>query len=148
MQDTRYNIGQDSFVNFHDSSTVVPKGSTCKFRVIHDLSFPENQSVNSNVPRENSAVQYDSIDQVVDLVQKFGREYLTAKTDIKDAFRIIPIDPSDYYLLGFTWKYQYYFYKYLSGIDYQLSNFRIIQYSSPMGHGKCLQCLRYVPYFR
>lgn len=51
---------------------LVPKGSTGKFRVIH-LSFPKNQSVNSNIPRENSAVQYDSIDQVVDLVQKFGR---------------------------------------------------------------------------
>lgn len=88
---------------------LVPKGSTGKFRVIHDLSFPKNQSVNSNIPRENSAVQYDSIDQVVDLVQKFGRECLMAKTDIEDAFRIIPIHPADYYLLGFTWEGQYYY---------------------------------------
>lgn len=85
------------------------KGSTGKFRVIHDLSFPKNQSVNSNIPREHSAVQYDSIDQVVALVQKFGRECLMAKTDIEDAFRIIPIHPADYYLLGFTWEGQYYY---------------------------------------
>lgn len=51
---------------------LVPKGSTDKFRVIHDFSFLENQTVNSNIPRENSAVQYDFIDQVIDLVQKFN----------------------------------------------------------------------------
>lgn len=41
---------------------------------------------------------------MVDLIQKFGRECLTANTDIKDVFRIIPIHPSDYYLLGLIWK--------------------------------------------
>lgn len=56
---------------------LVPKGSTGKFRVIHDLSFPKNQSVNSNIPRENSAVQYDSIDQVVDLVQRLTLKMLS-----------------------------------------------------------------------
>jgi hypothetical protein len=29
--------------------------------------------------------------------------------DIEDAFRIIPIHPSDYYLLGFTWNNYFYF---------------------------------------
>lgn len=32
-----------------------------------------------------------------------------AKTDIEDAFRVIPIHPADYYLLGFTWEGQYYY---------------------------------------
>ena len=32
-----------------------------------------------------------------------------AKTDIKDAFRIIPVNPKDYHFLGFTWKGQFYY---------------------------------------
>ncbi|XP_061175932.1 uncharacterized protein LOC133184874 [Saccostrea echinata] len=32
-----------------------------------------------------------------------------AKTDIDDAFRIIPVNPSDYHLLGFSWKNKFYF---------------------------------------
>ncbi|XP_062614297.1 uncharacterized protein LOC134276023 [Saccostrea cucullata] len=32
-----------------------------------------------------------------------------AKTDIEDAFRIIPICPEDYHLLGFSWQGKYYF---------------------------------------
>lgn len=34
---------------------------------------------------------------------------LMAKTDIKDAFRIIPVNPKDYHFLGFTWKGQFYY---------------------------------------
>ena len=88
---------------------LVPKGNSGKFRIIHDLSFPENQSVNFNIPPENSCVTYDSIDRVVYLVQQFGQGSLMAKTDIEDAFRIIPIHPSDYHLLGFTWKGQFFY---------------------------------------
>lgn len=32
-----------------------------------------------------------------------------AKTDIEVAFRIIPICPFDYHLLGFSWQGQFYF---------------------------------------
>ena len=31
-----------------------------------------------------------------------------AKTDIQSAFRIIPVNPKDYHLLGFKWNQQYY----------------------------------------
>lgn len=88
---------------------IVPKSEVGKYRVIHDLSFPEGQSVNTYIPRENSEVQYDTIDKVISLVQYFGRGAFMAKSDIKDAFRIVPIHPSDYHLLGFTWKSKYYY---------------------------------------
>lgn len=45
------------------------------------------------IPQESSAVQYDSIDEVVSLVRMFWRGCLMAKTDI-------PIHSSDYHLLG------------------------------------------------
>lgn len=62
--------------------------------------FLKNHLVNSNIPQESSAVQYDSIDELVSLVRMFGRGCLMVKTDIGDAFRIISIDSSDYHLLG------------------------------------------------
>jgi hypothetical protein len=79
---------------------VVPKSEPGKFRVIHDLSFPKQDSVNLTIPEENSRVQYDSIDVITELLRKFGPGALMAKTDIQDAFRIIPIHPDDYNFLG------------------------------------------------
>ena len=36
------------------------------------------------------------IDVVIDLVKTFGSGALMVKTDIEDAFRVIPIHPLDY----------------------------------------------------
>lgn len=49
-----------------------------------------------------SKVQYDTLICIVSLVQFFGEGTLMAKSDIKDAFRIVPINPLEYHLLGFT----------------------------------------------
>lgn len=74
-----------------------------KYGLIHDLSFPKGNSVNSLIPPENSTVKYDCINNVVNLVKFFGQDALLSKCDIEDAFRIICLHPSDYHLLGFTW---------------------------------------------
>lgn len=52
---------------------VVPESEPGKFRVIHDLSFPKSNSVNSMIPEENSKVTYDSIDDITALLRKFGQ---------------------------------------------------------------------------
>ena len=88
---------------------LVPKNVPGKFRLIHDLSYPKNFSVNAGIPQENSWVQYEGIGKVIDLVKSFGRKCLLAKCDIEDAFRIINIHPSDHHLLGFTWNNFYYY---------------------------------------
>ncbi|KAK3087428.1 hypothetical protein FSP39_005841 [Pinctada imbricata] len=88
---------------------VVPKSDPGKFRIIHDLSYPHGNSVNSLIPQEASEVKYDSIDNIVALVQKFGYGALMAKSDIQDAFRIMPVHPSDYHLLGFSWNDHFYY---------------------------------------
>lgn len=87
---------------------LVPK-SDGKFRLIHDLSHPKGNSVNSLIPPENSVVSYDGVDKVIKLVKKFGRNAKLAKCDIEDAFRIVCIHPSDYHLLGFTWNQLFYY---------------------------------------
>ena len=88
---------------------LVPKKNPGEFRIIHDLSFPKEQSVNSFIPQHNSTVQYESIDNVINLVRIFGSHCLMAKMDIEDGFRNIPIHPTDYHLLGFQWEGQYYY---------------------------------------
>lgn len=88
---------------------LVPKKSQGEFRIIHDLSFPEGNSVNEHIPRDKAVVQYESIENVIQLIKKFGVGALMAKLDIENGYRNIPIHPLDYHFLGFVWNNQYYF---------------------------------------
>ncbi|MES9881299.1 MAG: reverse transcriptase domain-containing protein [Sedimenticola sp.] len=88
---------------------LIPKKDPGTFRIIHDLSHGDEDSVNAHIPKSSCTVQYDSIDSVISLVQRFGRNCLVAKSDIENAYRIIPLTPGDYELLGFTWDGKYYY---------------------------------------
>lgn len=88
---------------------IVPKKTPNKFRMIHHLSYPEGASINDAIPHEKSTVSYASIDDAVRLIKSFGPGCYLAKTDIESAFRIIPIHPSNYHLLGMIWQGQYYY---------------------------------------
>ena len=87
-----------------------PKKSPGEFRVIHDLSFPYNgNSVNDGIPREQATVQYSSVYDAIQAILFYGNGCYLAKTDIRSAFRIIPISPKNYHLLGFKWRGKYFF---------------------------------------
>ena len=91
---------------------LVPKKEPGKFRLIHDLSYPKfqlGQSVNSNIEGEYSVVSYDDLDFAIYIIQHYGQGAQVAKMDIESAYRIIPIHPTDFKLLGFTWEGKYYF---------------------------------------
>ena len=90
---------------------LVPKKDSGKFRLIHDLSYPKNDvtSVNANIPREFCAVKYEDLDVVIDLIVKRGKGCYVGKVDIESAFRIIPIHPSDYWLLGLKFQDHIYY---------------------------------------
>lgn len=92
---------------------LVPKKEQGKYRVIHDLSRPKLCSVNSYIPHCYATVKYETFDQVVRLVLQYGHGALIAKADILEAFRIIPISPADYHLLGFKIGKSYYYDKVL-----------------------------------
>ncbi|KAK3096561.1 hypothetical protein FSP39_001295 [Pinctada imbricata] len=79
------------------------------FRLIHHLSYPKHGSVNDFTPDEYCTVHYASIDDAVDLIRKLGQKALLAKSDIKSAFRLLPVWPGDFELLGFSFKEQFYF---------------------------------------
>lgn len=93
---------------------LVPKKEAGTYRLIHDLSFPHGSSVNDGIARTYATVQYENLDTVIGLVKKCGRGALVAKCDVEEAFRQIPVHPSDYNLLGFTWMNKFYYDKRLA----------------------------------
>jgi hypothetical protein len=88
---------------------LVPKKTPGEFRMIHHLSYPSGESINDYIDPAVCTVQYTSFDEAVNLVQELGRNCKLFKSDIKSAYRIIPIQPSDFELLGFRFNDKYYF---------------------------------------
>ena len=87
---------------------LVPKKDPGTYRMIHDLSYPKGNSVNDFIPSEFSAVFYDTFDTFTSILLSLPPGALMAKADIQSAFRILPVRPSDYKLLGFTWNGLFY----------------------------------------
>ena len=88
---------------------IVPKKAPGEYRMIHHLSYPRGKSVNDGISHEHSSVQYANIDQAIKRIKQSGLGSYLAKTDIKSAFRILPIHPQEYHLLGIKWKGHYYY---------------------------------------
>lgn len=83
----------------------VPKRDSPEPRIVHDLSFPPDASVNSCIPsdsflNEPYKLQLPGIDRLVSFVNQLGRGCHVFKKDLKRAYRQIPVDPADYHLLG------------------------------------------------
>ena len=79
---------------------------TC--RLIMDLSQPLGQSINENIPKEPFSVKYSRFDDAVSMVLKKGRGCFMSKLDIKHAFRIIPVHPSQWHLLCYYFEGHWY----------------------------------------
>lgn len=94
---------------------IVPKKNG-SWRLIQHLSYPEGSSLNDFIDSSLCSVKYTSIDQVTDSLTLMGSGALLGKIDIENAFRILPVYPDDFNLLGFT-----------------LNNFYFIDKCLPMG---------------
>ena len=88
---------------------LVPKKVPGEFRVIHDLSYPKGDSINSTVSKEYATIHYQPFDDLISVIKLLGSGTLVAKTDIESAFRLIPIHPHDYNLLGFVVDGKFYY---------------------------------------
>ena len=82
-----------------------PKRDSTEPRIVHDLSFPPDGSVNSRIPSDsflNEPYKLTSpgIDRLVEFVNRLGRGCHIFKKDLKRAYRQIPVGPADYHLLG------------------------------------------------
>jgi hypothetical protein len=85
------------------------KKDSGKFRLVHDLSFPGNGSVNASISDENKSVQYSSVQDAITVLRTLGKNAYMAKSDISDAYRLIPLKESEYHMLGMQWNGATYF---------------------------------------
>ncbi|XP_014832845.1 PREDICTED: uncharacterized protein LOC106910690 [Poecilia mexicana] len=84
-----------------------------KKRLILDLSAPHSgphASINSLIPKPPFSLFYASVDHAISLIKTAGRRAWLAKADITDAFKIMPVHPSQWHLLGARWEGKYYFF--------------------------------------
>lgn len=95
--------------NIHISPIgLVPKSSG-GWRMITHLSYPPSQGINFFIDPSTCSVKYTAFDTVVDMIAMLGPSAELGKVDIKNAFRLLPIHPGDFDLLGFKFKNQFYF---------------------------------------
>lgn len=89
-----------------------------KPRLIVDLSAPHNNSehfsVNELIDKESCSLSYVRIDDAIKIIQQLGVGTSMCKTDISDAFKIIPVSPSQWHLFCIRWKGSYYYYNKLA----------------------------------
>ena len=103
-------FNEPPFNHFKTSPMAVrEKQEPGKFRLLHNLSYPyDSRAVNANISKVNSAVTYSTIQDAIKLIQDNSPNAYLAKSDIAEAFRIIPLHPSQYHLTGFFWNGFYY----------------------------------------
>ena len=82
-------------VHINRIGAIPKKHQPGKWRIITDLSYPEGQSVNDSIDPECCSMSYITVDQIARAALKLGRGTLIAKIDIKSAYRLIPVHPSD-----------------------------------------------------
>ncbi|XP_062609590.1 uncharacterized protein LOC134271400, partial [Saccostrea cucullata] len=66
------------------------------YSLIHHLSYPESASINDFIDLEQSSVTYSTIDDAAAIIAKLGRGAFLAKSDIKSAFRLLPVNSTDF----------------------------------------------------
>ena len=88
---------------------VVPKKTPGEFRLIHHLSYPKGFSINDGISADHSSVSYATIHDAIRHIKALGPGCFLAKTDVNNAFRIIPVRPQEYSLLGMRWQGVYYY---------------------------------------
>ena len=83
---------------------VIPKSH--KWRLIVDLSSPDGSSINDGIDRATCSLSYVTVDDIAQVALQLGRGALIAKTDIKHAYRQVPVHPEDRSLLAMCWRGQ------------------------------------------
>ena len=83
---------------------VIPKQhKPDKWRLIVDLSHPVDLSVNDGIPKELCSLSYITVDTAINHIMELGQGALLAMMDIKSAFHLLPVHPSDRHLLAIEW---------------------------------------------
>ena len=106
------------FENFIVSPmSIAYKKYSRKMRLVHDYSFPKfgsnSTSVNAFIPEEAREVDIASFDSAIQLLLSLHNRDNNAKLymyklDVESAFRLLPVHPDDYHLMGMVWRGKFY----------------------------------------
>lgn len=79
--------------------------------MIRNLSFPDKKegSVNAGISDKAASVHYSGFNDAIVCIKYIGDTAFCCESNIRSAFRILPVAPEDYELLGFYWEGKYYF---------------------------------------
>jgi hypothetical protein len=91
-----------------------------KLRMIHHLSWPrlpssDSDSINEHIGEEDSATVLQRFDDAVVMLASLPastsnpKPILLSKIDVKSAYRLVPVHPDDWHLLGMQWRGKYYY---------------------------------------
>ena len=85
----------------------VSKKDSAERRIILDLSWPLNTTVNAGIDKSlhegvEFSLTYPTVDQIASLIARKGPGCLIYKCDLRKAYRQFYVDPYDFLLLGFT----------------------------------------------
>ncbi|XP_055354770.1 uncharacterized protein LOC129600309 [Paramacrobiotus metropolitanus] len=80
-----------------------------KFRILMDMSRPTGHSVNDYISKEDYSLAFCNVDDAVNILLQLGKGALMSKFDIQHAFRLVPVRPADWYLLGYQCNGLFYF---------------------------------------
>ena len=91
----------------------VPKDSDSR-RVVLDLSYPGDRSVNSGIVTDSFqdhqyTLRYPSVDSLAKLVREKGRHCLMFKRDLSRCYRQIYTCPGDWHRVAYSWRGAIYF---------------------------------------
>ena len=84
---------------------VIPKRyQPGKWRLIVNLSSPENASVNDGIDARLCSLDYPTVNDAAKTITELGKGALLAKLDLKNAYRVVPVNPQDRHLLAVKWE--------------------------------------------
>ena len=78
------------------------------WRTIYHLSAPHGNSINDYINPDDYTLSYCSVDDAFAILNLLSTGALVSKIDPKNAFRLIPVHPNDWNLLGICWRNKFY----------------------------------------
>ena len=79
-----------------------------RWRMIFHLSVLAGSSINDFIDKEEYSLHYASVDDAVHSLLTLGPNTMMPKVDLKSAFPMVPVHPTDWELLGMYWRERFY----------------------------------------
>ena len=73
-----------------------------------DLSYPHGDAINDFIDKEEFSLRYVTVDRAVEYILELSKGCYLNKIDIENPFRIIPVSPLQWHLLGIYWQGKYF----------------------------------------